>query len=252
MNFSTTRLSAFLLATFLVLTGPAAAQGGPGAPGGGDPREEIKKRMDEISNLMRASELLLLEVSNVDRLVQSQKAVDAELQKLLKDPPQQSDTAPAAEARREKQDQLEKKQGDLKEKLQRLLQGQGQSGKALERSLAELLRAWPKGGRGPSSNSPKNDRQKKKKDGGDKSQKKPRDPQDKMLRDKERKKRNEERRKSALERKVDAWLARLPPEEQERLRRGDFSNVPQRYRRLVERYTINAAKREAEEDKSER
>ena len=73
-----------------------------------------------------------------------------------------------------------------------------------------------------------------------------------MRKAKERKKKDEERKKSALERRVDAWLVRLPPEEQERLRRGDFSNVPQRYRRLVERYTINAAKREAEEDTSER
>ncbi len=50
------------------------------------------------------------------------------------------------------------------------------------------------------------------------------------------------------QRLADAWLARLPPEEQERLRRGDFSNIPQRYRRLVERYTMNAARSEAEED----
>jgi len=251
MNLSKTRLSGFVLAALCALSVPVAAQGQMGE----NEMQKMRKSMDEIANLMRASEQLLLDVSNVDRLVQSQKDVDAKLQELLKDPPppQQANASQAAEQRRQKQEQLEKKQGELKEKLQRLLQGQGQSGQALERSLAELLRSWPQSNSQMSQRpDPKNDRKKKKKSGADESQKKPRDSRDRMLKEKERKKKDEERKKSALERRVDAWLVRLPPEEQERLRRGDFSNVPQRYRRLVERYTINAAKREAEEDTSER
>ena len=48
-------------------------------------------------------------------------------------------------------------------------------------------------------------------------------------------------------RRVEAWLARLPPEEQERIRRGDMSGVPLRYRAVIERITVERAVREGKE-----
>ena len=46
-------------------------------------------------------------------------------------------------------------------------------------------------------------------------------------------------------------LRRLPPEEQDRINRNDFSTIPSRYRKLVEEYTTRRAKREAEREKDD-
>ena len=48
---------------------------------------------------------------------------------------------------------------------------------------------------------------------------------------------------------IQAWIARLPPEQLERINRGDLSFIPDRYRRLVREYTALRAKRESEPDK---
>jgi hypothetical protein len=53
---------------------------------------------------------------------------------------------------------------------------------------------------------------------------------------------------AARAKRVEAWIARLPPEDQERINRNDFSRVPLQYRRLIEEYTAQRAKREAEAD----
>ncbi len=47
----------------LVCSGALYAQGGAPAQ---DPREEMRKKMEEISNLMRDSERLLIEAANLD------------------------------------------------------------------------------------------------------------------------------------------------------------------------------------------
>ena len=74
----------------------------------------------------------------------------------------------------------------------------------------------------------------------------PRDPKD-PERAREDKKPKDETEAARL-RRIEAWIARLPPEEQERLSRDDLSGVPARYRRLIREYTALRAKREAEQE----
>ena len=227
----------------LLLGGAAYAQGSQ--------REEVKKKMEEISDLMRESEQLLIEAANSGQIFAEKNEVARKLEELLKQEKPPPEAAARAQAERQRQqEELEGKQQELDIKLTRLLDGQSQSGRALVGKLEDLLRKWP-----PSteqSQRPERDsksRQPKPRQD-EQKQRQPRDPRNKLQRERDRQRQKAKDREKQLmqQRLADAWLARLPPEEQERLRRGDFSNIPQRYRRLVERYTMNAARSEAEED----
>ena len=49
--------------------------------------------------------------------------------------------------------------------------------------------------------------------------------------------------------RIEAWMARLPPAQLERISRNDYSGFPPRYRRLLREYTRLLAKREAERER---
>ncbi|MGQ0612224.1 MAG: hypothetical protein ACT4PV_00525 [Planctomycetaceae bacterium] len=223
-----------------------------------DPREKLRRQMEEISKLMRESERLLLEITRVDRVQERQAEVARKLEALLKDPPETGGAA--AEKRDAERQALERQQEELRRQLEELLGGQQEKGEKLVKSLEELLRSLPRGGRGQGSGDPPRGKERPR-DGGDRrpedreelKQNDPNEPRD------EREKSNPEGRRPKDEtaspdrmRQIEAWLARLPPEEQERLRRGDLSHVPAPYRTMIEAYTKARAKREADEADSPR
>jgi len=213
--------------------------------------EEMRKRMEEISHLMRESERLLLEITRVDRLVAKQQAIVRELEKL--EPPKQND--PASAARQQKANELKKQQADAARKLGELFDGQKKRAERTVTELAQLLKNWPKDrqqgqGQPKSKSKQRKEREKRLREQKEQQQKsRPDSPRKhKQSKDERRRgKRPEDKlQASRALRAVEAWIAKLPPKQQERISRGDLSDIPSRYRRLVREYTALRAKREAE------
>lgn len=232
-----------ICAALLLCGGFARAQGGA-------PEEEMKKRMEEIARLMRDSERLLLEITQVDRLIEQQEEIVRKLEAL---------EPPPTEAQAE---ELRRKQEEVARKIQELFQGQKQTAELTVKQLEDLLKSLPRGqghGQGPPKDQdkrPQPDEEKRLKDREEKKQQQenrgPRDKKD-LFKDRPQDgKRPKDDVESARMRRIQAWIARLPPEEQERLSRNDFSGIPARYRRLIREYTALRAKREAEEDPGKR
>jgi len=251
------RLVLALFAGLLLPAGAARAQHE-------DQAGEMRKKMAEISQLMRDSERLLLEMTKIDRLVEQQRRVVDELEKL--EPPEQPANAaskqggePQDEERERKRAQLQQQQQELQRKLAELFQSQDSAAQQSVAALEKLLRELPKGGSGGGSPQPEQNQQQtppedgekpeEKKQGdadrkGQKDQQKPREDKTSSL---DEKKSKEEREREARLARHEAWIARLPPEQQERISRGDFSGFPARYRRLLREYTRLRAEREAKE-----
>ena len=234
----------------LVAAGIAPAQQGA-------TEEAIRKQAAEISRLMRESERLLLEITRVDRLVESQKQVEEELKKLL--PPEQGgEGAPGDEEAARKRQQLEAKHQDLARRIEEMLAGEKEKANLTVQQLEELLKQLPRqqqpqqggGGQGDSK-SEEHEKRLKEREEEERKQHQPKDQQKQQPRDpKDQQKRTEKRQpaEEARLRRVDAWIAKLPHEDQERINRNDFTRVPLRYRRLVEEYTAQRAKRAAEKE----
>ncbi len=234
----------------LVAAGIAAAQQGA-------IDDAIRKQAAEISRLMRESERLLLEITRVDRLVETQKQVEEELKKLL--PPEQGGTGAAGgEEGAQKREQLEQQHREIGQRLEEMLAGEREKANLAVQQLEELLKKLPRqqqaqssGGQGDQKSE---EREKRLKDRQEEERKQhqpqtgqqqpPRDPKDKQQRSDKRP--PPEDPAAARLRRVEAWIARLPPEDQERINRNDFSRIPMRYRRLVEEYTAQRAKRDAD------
>ena len=251
-----------LVLLVLGLTLPAK----PARAQGRNMREEMRKRMEEISRLMRESEKLLLEITRVDRLVRRQAKIVEELKRLEPpDRPKSSDAAGEAKKERQKRgEELKGKQAEVARQLNQLFDGQKQRGEGAARELMELLKNWPKSG-GQGQGKPDEQRQKRKQgkprdkqeqDKEIKNRDKPHSPREKkdLFKNKpKRTKRPPDKKQAARQaRRIDAWIARLPPEQLERINRGDLSFIPTRYRRLIREYTAKRAKREAEEDTDNR
>ena len=249
-------MSSFRIATAMLLAcGLAAAQGE-------DIKEKIKKQMEEISRLMRDSERRLLELTRVDRIAAQQQEIVERLDKLLPDPERSPEQAADAEKQR---DELEKKQTELQRKLDELKETQRKAGELSVEELKKLLRSLPR------------QQQQGQGQGEDKKQQERRREREKRLREqREREQREQQMRRggeqekkeqpeqrtggrkpesdteqAARMKRIQAWIARLPPEEQARIARNDFSSIPMRYRRLVREYTALRAKREAERAEEE-
>ncbi|HEX5137581.1 MAG TPA: hypothetical protein VFY93_11445 [Planctomycetota bacterium] len=241
----------------LITAGFAAAQQG-------SMEEKLREQVAEISRLMRESERLLLEISRVDRLVEAQKQVEEDLKKLL--PPEQGGQGGggSAEERAARRQQLESKHSEISQRLEEMLQGERQRGDQAAQKIQQLLDSLPRqqqmqeGGSGDSKE-PKSaeerekrlrerEEQEKKQHQQPQSPRQQRDDPKQRERDERKPRSPEEDKAAAVAKRVEAWIARLPPEDQERINRNDFSRVPIQYRRLVEEYTAQRAKREAEKE----
>ena len=222
-------------------------------------REKLQKQMEEISRLMRDSEGKLLEMTRVDTIVETQARVVDELQKLLDKPPPATNAA--VEQREKRRQELEAQQEDIARKLKEMFEGQERSADQTIKELQELLRNLPRQRHGQGGQPDdkqrrqrrKQDRQKRlRSDREEKTQEEPRSPRDK--REHKQDPRTGKRAKDGTEaaarlRRIEAWIARLPPDDQERINRNDFSTIPPRYQRLVREYTALRAQREAKEKK---
>jgi hypothetical protein len=261
--------AAAMLAVAFILLGSVAI---PARAQGHSQTAEIKKKMEDISRLMRESERLLLEMTMIDRLVEQQRRVIEELKKLetpkeeqpseatpQKDPKADPNQEQAAE--KQMRDDLVKKQRELRKKLEDLFKNQDAASKMSVTQLEELLRNLPSGGGGghsrmPTRKKPNGDpkpqegEEKKQRDKKGKEQKGDEKPQDGETRDDQ--KPESKRNKDAQANHIQVWIARLPRAQQERISRGDFSGFPSRYRRLLREYTRRRAKREAEDRDDER
>lgn len=232
----------------LVAAGIAAAQQGA-------TEDAIRKQAAEISRLMRESERLLLEITRVDRLVEAQKQVEEELKKLL--PPEQAGSgAGGGEEAAQKRQQLESKHQELARRIEEMLAGEKEKANLAVQQLEELLKQLPRQqqqqqGTGRPDPEPKEgekrlrdrEEQERKQHQPQSGEQQPRDRKDRQRPDKRP---PPEDPAAALAGRVEAWITKLPPEDQERINRNDFSRIPLRYRRLVERYTAQRAKRAAE------
>ncbi|MHC4135727.1 MAG: hypothetical protein ACYTDU_01635 [Planctomycetota bacterium] len=237
------------LAFVLLCCGLAAAQDSA-------MREKLQKQMEEISRLMRDSEGKLLEMTRVDTVVEAQARIVEELQKLLDKPPPAANAA--AEQREKRRQELEAQQEEITRKLKEMFEGQERSASQCVKELQELLRSLPRQrhGQGQPDEKQKRQRQDRQKrlrnDREEKTQKEPRSPRDKRERKRDPrtgKRVKDETEAAARLRRIEAWIARLPPEDQERINRNDFSTIPPRYQRLVREYTALRAQREAKEEK---
>jgi hypothetical protein len=241
----------------LITAGFAAAQQGA-------MEDKLKEQVAEISRLMRESERLLLEISRVDRLVEAQKKVEEELKKLL--PPDQGGQGGGGseEERAAQRQQLESKHAEISQRLEEMLKGEQDRGQQAAERIQELLNSLPRQ-QSMQQGSPKDSKEQKseeekrlqrEREEQDKKQhQQPQSPRDQKDEQKNKRERDERKPKSpendkaaATAKRVEAWIARLPPEDQERINRNDFSRVPIQYRRLVEEYTAQRAKREAEKE----
>ena len=242
------------LAVVMLCCGLAAAQDSA-------MREKLQKQMEAISRLMRDSEGKLLEMTRVDTIVEEQERIVEELRKLLDKPPPANDAA--AEQREQSRRKLEAQQGEITRKLKEMFEGQQKSANQTVKELQELLRSLPRQPHGQSQGKPndkkerqRQDRQKRlRKDREEKTQKEPRSPREK--REQKRDQRPGKRAKDETEaagrmRRIEAWITRLPPEDQDRINRNDFSTIPPRYRRLVREYTALRAQHEAKDGKKGR
>ena len=259
MNIMTTSIGRVGIAVAL-MAGLASAQSA-------EMRKKLEKQMEEISRLMRDSERRLLELTKVDRIASQQTEIVKRLEELLPDakqPPEQ-----AAKAAKQKEE-LEKKQGELQRKLADLLDGQKNAGEMSVQELRNLLRNLPRNqqqsnqqGEGEKQKQQRREREKKLRDR--QREKEQRDKQNQGAKKQESKsaankdkqqrggkKPRDDREQTARLKRIKAWITRLPPEEQARINRNDFSSIPMRYRRLVREYTALRAKREAEKADEDR
>ncbi|HEY7863619.1 MAG TPA: hypothetical protein VIE39_08165 [Thermoanaerobaculia bacterium] len=241
----------------LVAAGIAAAQQGA-------IEDKIRQQAEEIARLMRESERLLLELSNVDRIFDTQEKIVEELRKLM--PPETPQGAGADETEQaRKRKELEEKQANLAKQIEEMLSRQAQSAQLTAKQLEELLKNLPRqqsqGGEGEQGREPQasqEEREKRLREQQEaRKQHQPQAPrQEQEAKDKTRnadtKRPPDKTQAEARRERIDAWIASLPPEEQERINRNDFSSIPLRYRRLVEEYTAARSKREAEEGKEGR
>jgi hypothetical protein len=222
----------------------------------------MKKQMAEISRLMRESERLLLEMTKADRLVEQQRRIVDELEKLKQpESPSEGTAAEETDANKQKRKQLKQRQSELRQRLEKLFENQEQAANLTEQQLVTLLRNLPKGGQGQMSPSmsPGSEKEGQKPSDEKKSEQKSNDPKQKpetegdgdsqSSREREEKKKRE---KEAQLNRYDAWVARLPRAQQERIIRGDFSGFPPRYRRLLREYTRLRAEREVERKRDAR
>jgi hypothetical protein len=226
--------------------------------------EKIRQQAAEVSRLMRESERLLLELTRVDRLVETQKQVEDELKKLL--PPDQGGVGGAGGAGgAERRAQLEQQQKEIGRKIEEMLAGEKQMAAAAAKQIEELLQnlpreqvAQPQSGGGNDKKPQEQEKRLRDKDKEDRKQhqpqsdqpQQPRDPNDKSQRP-EKRPREQDPAAARLDR-IQAWIAKLPPEDQERINRNDYSRVPARYRHLVEEVTARRAARAAEEKEEDR
>jgi hypothetical protein len=237
------------LAVVMLCCGLAAAQDSA-------MREKLQKQMEAISRLMRDSEGRLLEMTRVDTVLEEQERIVQELRKLLDKPPPATDAA--AEQREKRRQTLEAQQGEITRKLKEMFEGQQKSANQTVTELQELLRSLPRQPHGQGQGKPddkqkrqQQDRQKRlRKEREEKTQQEPRSPREK--REQKRDQRTGKQVKDETEaagrmRRIEAWIARLPPEDQDRINRNDFSTIPRRYQRLVREYTALRAQREAKE-----
>jgi hypothetical protein len=235
------------LTVALLLCGLAAAQDSA-------MREKLQKQMEEIARLMRDSEDKLLSMTRLETIVTEQERIVEELEKLLQKPPPNSDAA--AEQREKSRRELEAQQEDITRKLKEMFEGQERSAQQTVEELQELLRSLPRQRHGQGGKPDDKKRQKQRQDRQkrlrnerkEKTQEDPRNPREK--REQKRDPRTGRRTKDQTEaqarmRRIDAWIAKLPPEDLERINRNDFSTVPPRYRQLVREYTALRAQREA-------
>jgi len=224
-------------------------------------REKLQKQMEEISRLMRDSEGKLLEMTRVDAVVEAQARIVDELQELLDKPPPATDAA--TEQREKRRQELEEQQEDIARKLREMFEGQERSAGQTIKELQELLRNLPRQRHGQGGKPDdkqkrqrrKQDRQKRLRNRDEKTQEEPRTPREK--REQKRDPRTGKRAKDQTEagarlRRIEAWIARLPPEDQERINRNDFSTIPRRYQHLVREYTALRAQREVKEKPKDR
>jgi chemotaxis protein histidine kinase CheA len=238
-----------LLPALLVLLGALPAQAQHSMD-----MDAMKKKMEEISQLMRESERLLRDITTMDKLVEQQRRIVDELEK-LKPPEQPSNTSAqpqANEADKKKREDLQSKQKQLREKIEKLFESQDKAAQMSVQQLEWLLKNLPQGGKGPPSqsqsqgdeNKPGEKKQDEKKQNGKKDGEKDGSedkPDNGTGRDKDK---AEQDKESQLSR-VEAWIARLPRAQQERINRNDFSGFPPRYRRLLREYTRLRAERES-------
>ena len=241
----------YTLAALVFCSTLAQAQGGDMQK---NMREKMRKRMEEISRLMRESERLLLDITKVDRLVARQQAIVRELEKL--EPPKQND--PASAARAKKAEDLRQQQAEAARRLSELFDGQRQRGERTVAELMDLLRNWPtQHGNRPSSGGPdhkskaQKEREKRLREQQEQKQRnkadRPRNKKDKFKQQRGRRTEDKQQANRALH-AYEAWIVTLPPKQQERISRGDLSDIPSAYRRLVREYTALRAKREAERE----
>jgi hypothetical protein len=219
-------------------------------------REKLQKQMEEISRLMRDSEGRLLEMTRVDAIIEKQEQVVEELKKLLDKPPPATDAA--TEQVEKRRQELEAQQEEIQRRLEEMFEGQKKSAIRTVEELRELLRNLPRQRHGQGQPDEKQKRQKKReqeeqkrlRNRDERTQEMPRHPRDKReKRDRRTGKRAKDKTEAAARlRRIEAWIARLPPEDLERINRNDFSKVPPRYRPLVREYTALRAQREAKEE----
>jgi hypothetical protein len=224
--------------------------GAPLARAQHDPAGEIRKKMDEISALMRESERLLLELSRVDRLVENQREIVEKLKELENAAPPAGGAE--ADAREQQRRRLQERQEEVRRKLEELTQGQREKGERLVRSIEELLRSLPRGGQGsagerkpPGAERAPRERERERFE--ERKQRPADGSESKEERERTRpggRKPEDERITPERLRQIEVWIARLPDEEQERILRGDLSHVPPVYRRFLEAYTVERARRE--------
>lgn len=239
----------------LLCAGPLAAQGQA-------MEEDLRRRADEIARLMRESERLLLELTRVERLVAAQEDIVRRLRELEPPTPPGEAGTEDAEERRRRAEELRAQQADIERQLQEMLRNQQAAGARTVEELQRLLESLPRGqmpsGSGDSreqrqQSAEERERQERRRQE-ERKQEQPREQRDKKdLFDRQR--RDDERRDSDKAdrdrlRRIEAWIARLPPEDQERINRGDLSSIPARYRRLVREYTALRAERETAEERA--
>jgi hypothetical protein len=224
--------------------------------------DKIRQQAAEVSRLMRESERLLLEMTRVDRLVATQKQVEEELKKLL--PPEQGGQAQGgADAQQQaKRQELEAKHQEISQQLEEMLKSEKEQGALAVERIQDLLKMLPRdqqqtsGSPGDSKDQQEREKQLRDQDEKERKQHQPRSEKDQQPQPRNQEQRSDQMPKppeggaaSRLQR-AEAWVAHLPPEEQERINRNDLSRVPLRYRKLIEEYTAHRAKREADEKDS--
>jgi len=253
---------------------PALAQDdgeGGGGHAGGAGAEDFGKKMAEISQLMRESERLLLEMTKIEQIVAQQRRVVEQLEKLKT--PKQNDPAGGTEqerkqkqeqqqaAEKKQREQLQQKQAELRRKLEDLFKNQDRASSGSVLALEELLRNLPAGGGQGGGSGPPQPQQRgneKKKKAQEKKQNEKKGKKEKSEQDKQRdgetrdeKREEKEREKESQIDRIEAWIARLPRTQLEAINRNDFSSFPPRYRRLLREYTRRRAKREAEDTRDD-